>query len=655
MINNMRDNMEIRDFNLMDSYYVLLYRSSIFRGEITSVTLPEELPPESYIFSYKDLGHKNFDIMGSKIPILCDGYVNYQGEPIFIIVAPTKEEAESIHSLIKVEYAPSTPLFFDGEIAEEQIITEKKTTWTYVDEPIVTENTLKIETETCGEGLKLSYNDLSGVAIHVGDKISVCISTLWPYSIKEIVSKVMDIPQENVDVKIPGLASPFEGRLMLPAFLAALAATAASKIKKSVRLILSKEETQLYMGTQYPFKIKHSSVVEKGTGRILKCDVTLDINTGVYPIIGDEVLESALNSVIGSYKVNKVNISERLIRTSFPPMFFITSTKFTNLLVGIENHITDIIANTDLFPDEWRIDNMTDEAVKSGRIVIEKTVKSSDFGRKYSAYELAKQTNSNYFRGIGLAFACYRTTCGFSKKICTPYTGTLTLDDNWQLNYSTATVPQNFLDYKVWRTVISQETELDIDSIRILPHDTDINKDSMPDILGEMSKGSVQLVRKCCKKLQELRVSSPLPIIVSENYDTAVDIHSIAYGAAIVEVSVDKTTYKPTIKGIWSCFDIGNITDEDTTKRYLTQRILDSLYWCNDYNDSEFSQWNFASKPISISLINSQSTKEYNYCGDLPLAIIPAAFCSAVNQAIGKNIYTLPITPEKIYRMVERQ
>ena len=146
-----------------------------------------------------------------------------------------------------------------------------------------------------------------------------------------------------------------------------------------------------------------------------------------------------------------------------------------------------------------------------------------------------------------------------------------------------------------------------------------------------------------------------MPIVVKESYSTAVDVHSIAWGAAIVEVSVDKTTYKPTIKGIWSCFDIGDIVDEDTTKRFITQRILDSLYWCNDYNDSEFSQWSFASKPISINLINSQGTKDVNYCGDLPLAIIPAAFCSAINQAIGKNIHTLPVTPEKIYRMVEGQ
>lgn len=651
----MWEDIDTRDLNLRDSYYLLLYRASIFRGKITDIKLPAELPPDSYIISYDDLAHKEIEIMGNKIPILCDGYVNYQGEPILIIASKTKTEAEKIHSQIKVEYAPSTPLFFEGEITEEQVIKEKEITWTYDDKPIDTENTIKVETETFGEGFKPIYNDQVGIAIHIGEKVTACTSTLWPYSIKEILSDIMDVPKDDVTVRLPEIASPFEGRLGLPSILASLAGSAAAHIKKSVRLILSKEETQLFMGAQYPFKIKHSSVVEKETGRILQCDVSVDINTGVYPILIDEVLESALNGVFGPYKVNKVNIKERLIRTSFPPMFFISSTKFTNMLVGIENHITDILAETELLPDEWRIENMTDEAAKSGHIVIEKSVKNSDFERKYSAYELAKRTNSNYLRGIGLAFASYRTTSGFSDKVCTPYTGTLILDDNWQLHYSTATVPQNFLDYKVWKEVISRETQLDIDSIRILPHDTDINPDSIPDILGEMSKGSVQLVRKCCKKLQELRVSSPLPIIVKENYNTAVDVHSIAWGAAIVEVSIDKTTYKPKIKGIWTCFDIGDIVDEDTTKRYITQRILDSLYWCNDYNDSEFSPWSFASKPISISLINSQGTKDVNYVGDLPIAIIPAAFCSAVNQAIGKNIYTLPVTPEKIYRMMEGQ
>ena len=59
-----------------------------------------------------------------------------------------------------------------------------------------------------------------------------------------------------------------------------------------------------------------------------------------------------------------------------------------------------------------------------------------------------------------------------------------------------------------------------------MTHDTESNEDSIPDILGEMTKGPIQLVQKCSRKLQELRVSTPLPITVEESYDPTDDINA---------------------------------------------------------------------------------------------------------------------------------
>ena len=659
----MWDDFEERDLELQNSLYLYLYRASIFRGEILNYKLPEELPHGCSIISYNDLPQKEFDILESKLPLLCNGYVNYQGEPIFIIAAKNRSDAEAVSRQIQVEYQPSTPLFFEGEFAGEQIIKEKDETWTYDDKEIDPEQVLTVETLTSGDIYKPVYNDPIGVAIHVdSDAVSVCTSTQWPHHVRSTVSSIMGMPEEKVLVKVPHIASPLEGRLWFPSYLAALAASAAAlRSGESVRLILTKEEVQQYCGAQYPFKIRHTSQVDKNTGAILQCTVDLAINAGAYPLFDDEVMQNALISVMGPYKVNKVLIHERLIKTSYPPMFFITGNKFTQILVGIEAHVNAIISKTVQFPDEWRMENIVESSLKPGNILVEKACKNSDFRRKFSAFDLARQNRANglssdrYYRGIGLAFATYKATSGFSKKICTPFTGKLTLDDNWQVNYSTATVPQNFFEYTLWKKVIHKTTDLDEASIHMMMHDTDKNEDSIPDILGEMTKGPIQLVQKCCKKLQELRVSTPLPITVEESYDPTDDINAAVWGAAIVEVLVDKTTYKPFIKGIWTCFDIGDTIDEDISKHYLMQRIINSLYWCASPGEDETSSWKFANLPISISLINSQRTDTVNYCGDIPFAIIPSAYCNAISQAVDKVITDMPVTPEKLYRMVEEQ
>ncbi len=646
-----------------NSLCLSLYRASIFCGEIKNIQLPEELPEGCSIISYDDLPQKEFDILGSKFPLLCNRYVNYQGEPIFIIAAKNQSDAEAVANQIQVEYQPSNPLFFENEFSEDQIAKERNETRTYDDKTIDPEQVLTVESLTCGDIYKPVYNDPIGVEIYTeSDSVLVSTPTQWPHHVRSTISSILGKPEESVKVKVPQIASPMEGRLWFPSYLAALAASAfAMRPGESVRLILTKEEIQQYIGAQYPFKIRHTSLVDKNTGAILQCTVDLAINAGAYPLFADEIMENALISIMGPYKVNKVIIKEQLIKTSYPPMFFITGNKFTQILVGIETHVNKIISVTEQFPDEWRMANIVSTSAKAGNIVIEKATKNSDFQRKFSAYELAKQNRLNgigtdrYYRGIGLAFATYKATSGFSKKICTPFTGKLTLDDNWQVYYSTATVPQNFFEYTLWKKVINKTTELDEKSIHLMPHDTETNEDSIPDIFGEMTKGPIQLVQKCSRKLQELRVNTPLPITIEENYDPTYDINAAVWGAAIVEVSVDIITYKPYIKGIWTCFDVGDTINEDISKRFLMQRIINSLYWCTSQGEDDTSSWKFANLPISISLINSQGADTVNYCGDIPFGIIPSAYCNAVSQAVGKVITDMPVTPEKLYRMVEEQ
>ena len=115
----MWDDLKERDLNLRNSLYLSLYRASIFCGEINNIHIPENLPSGCSVISYQDLPQKEFDILGSKFPLLCNGHVNYQGEPIFIIAARSQADADAVSRQIQVEYQPSTPLFFDGELVVE--------------------------------------------------------------------------------------------------------------------------------------------------------------------------------------------------------------------------------------------------------------------------------------------------------------------------------------------------------------------------------------------------------------------------------------------------------------------------------------------------------------------------------------------------------
>lgn len=641
----------INDLNLVNYLNVSLFRADIIKGEITEKGLPENLPDNSYIFSHEDLEKNEINVMGNSVPLLCDNHVSFQNQPVFIVAAESEKDVNHILDSINTEYHPSTPLFFDGEYTPEQILKERKSTWTYIDEEFPEDMLYTVETETDGLAYKLEYNDQLGVVINVfGNMIKVFAATQWPDHVRDTVADIMGVDKTNVVVKVMDIPSPLEGRLWFPSYHAAIAAVVAKKTGRSVKFFLSREEALSCVPAQYPFRIKYRTTVLKETDRIVECDVNIDINAGAYPVFSQEVMDNSLKIILGGYKCSKINITQRLIKTSMPPMSFITGPNFMQLFIATENHINAIISERELGPDEWRCENVDEEHSHIVSNIVANVARSSDFRRKYYSYELAKKNREagiedrSYHRGIGLAIAYFKNDADFNKKLCIDFTGHMQLNDNWQVTFSTGTVPQQFLSYELWESIIKKETGLD--EVFIGPHHTDLNRDSAPDLLGGMTTGVTELVKKCCKTLQEKRINEPLPFEFSKSINPNELMNTIAWGAAAVEISMDMSTYTPKIESVWTCFDCGAKNNEDLMKKSLYKQVVNSIAWTTKNREDFYV-------PISVSLINSRKTDDIHSCGDLPFAIIPAAYSSAVSQAIGKMVSSFPVSPEYIYRKME--
>lgn len=658
----------INNLNFKNCLTISLFRAPIDNGNIVNFSFPETMPPGSGIFSYADIsGEKEIDISGYKIPLLCNTDINYRGEPLFIIAAENKNDIKTIFENIDIEYILKPPLVFGSKFENSQIVKEKEYIYKYEDALPEKTKTTVIESETSGNLYSPEYNEPCGAAvIRENDNYIVYADTQWPFHVRNSVASVLKIPVEKVIVKSAKMGSPLEGHLWFPSFLAAYAAIAVQKTGRPAKLILNKEENNLYIPKQHPFRIKYKSRFNK-ENILISSEVEINIDTGAYPVFSDELFENALLGAMGAYFCPEIKIKERIIKTSAPPMSAITSMNFSQIFIAAENHAYKIVSEKKISPHIWKKENLLQknrplanmkniDSGNAGAGVLDKVTEISDFKRKYSAYELSKQnksigkTDKYYTRGIGIALGFFTNNLNTLSKD-SRFSNRLLLDSNGNLTIFTSTVPQNFTAYQLWKDIAAKITGIEKENIFIAPHDTDINEESIPNI----EYGITQLIFKNCQALQKLRFRNPLPLTISSKNILRTRKNFLTWGAAAVEVSIDMSIYEVSIKGIWADFDCGTILSKEIAKKNFTAGIIKSLRWATGTNENNYGtgSWKFADIPMTINFENHENRKNILSGGDLTMALIPAAYSNAVSQAIGKNIFSFPINSESIYRTME--
>jgi CO/xanthine dehydrogenase Mo-binding subunit len=184
-----------------------------------------------------------------------------------------------------------------------------------------------------------------------------------------------------------------------------------------------------------------------------------------------------------------------------------------------------------------------------------------------------------------------------------------------------------------------------------------------------------KLIERCCQTIAKRRFRDPLPIEVKRSFRlpktfrwdersfSGKPFPYLSWGAAVVEVEVDTLCLKPVLKGIWLALDCGKLYDERTAHKSVIADTLHVLDWISsktfDYNKHSWTNYTFdqagtfGPPHIRIDFLSTQKQPGYGGIGDLAANLIPAAFTSAVSQATGYYIDSLPVYPELIYQYME--
>ena len=211
-------------------------------------------------------------------PVFAEGKVEFHGQPMFAVIAETRDAARRAATLAKVEYR-DLPHVTDVAAAVE------------ADYPFVTEP-LKLERGEVAPAMAAAPHRLKG-RMRVGgqdhfylegmiafavpgedDEVTVYSSTQHPSEVQHMVAHVLGVPSNAVTIIVRRMGGGFGGKETQPNLFAAVAAVAAKKWNRAVKIRPDRDDDMVATGKRHDF-LNDYEVGFDDDGRILAVDGTL--------------------------------------------------------------------------------------------------------------------------------------------------------------------------------------------------------------------------------------------------------------------------------------------------------------------------------------------------------------------------------------------
>ncbi|WP_112353491.1 xanthine dehydrogenase family protein molybdopterin-binding subunit [Shewanella benthica] len=670
-----------------------LFRSSCPRGKIESIKLPD-LPEGYFVFGAKDVPGRNvLQMVEADWPVFADDEVRYLGQIILLVVGPEIKVLEQILDTIHVEYQPLTPAFtlpdsqnlIDGAIHgqdnkfDSHSINRGDVNSGFAQAEHIFEETLSTSYQ------EHMYLEPQGMVGYPQDgKIVIEGSMQCPWYVHHCISVVLGHNKVRVIQATTG--GGFGGKEDYPDVLAGALCVAVERVGQPIRLILPRSEDIAFTSKRHPIDFHYRTGVDK-QGKIVAMEVKIDINSGAYLSLSGIVLQRAITSCINVYEIDNVRVDATAWATNTSPNGAFRGFGSPQTCFGIETHLSHVAKHLGLEPADFKHDHLlnTDSTTLTGASIFgdlvleqmyEQICEASDYHKKAKAYR--QQSNkSDKLKGIGLAM--FQHGCGFAGDLeDTLVKAKVRLvkgaDNEVEIQVSNTDLGQGLS--LTFCQIVADALKVPLTSVRLARADTGVVPDSGPTVASRSIVIVGYLIEVAAKKLADIWIKGTEQC-VEEDYKkpsyhkwdqekfegNAYQVTS--YGMNVVEIELDPATGETEITGLWAVYDVGHAIDEMVFKGQIDGGFVQALGYGSLERmtlDSEgkFQQTTMADYVIPTSMdvpaISSALVDNpYKYGpkgakggGELTHNGGAAAYCAAVESAIGLPISSIPITPEVV-------
>ena len=304
--------------------YGYVFYSPIAHGKILSLDFEEALHVKGVkgIISAKDIpGENQIGGIVQDEDLFAEETVHFIGHPIALVIAENFLQAHDAAKKIKCELE-KLPAVFDPRVAAEKselIIPPRifelgniNNAWKkcdYIFEGIVESG-----------GQEHIYLETQGSLAYPaeGGGIKIISSTQGPTTVQRAASLVLDLPMHKIEVDVTRLGGGFGGKEDQATAWAVMAALAALKLNKPVKIILPRQEDIRITGKRHPYSSDFKIGLNK-KGKILAYEVTFYQNAGAAADLSPAILDRTLFHCTNSYFIPNVKATALSCKTNLTP------------------------------------------------------------------------------------------------------------------------------------------------------------------------------------------------------------------------------------------------------------------------------------------------------------------------------------------------
>jgi xanthine dehydrogenase large subunit len=281
-------------------------------------TAAEAMPGVTTILLASDIpGQNNTGPARHDEPALAEGEVFFHGQVVAVVVGTDKRLCRRAAQAIQVDYEPLAPLLgLEAAIAADSYHTDPhRLARGDVDAALAAAAHRITETFAFG-GQEHFYLETHAAWAEPTDDggVHVASSTQHPTEIQTIVAEVLGLNRNLVVVEAPRMGGGFGGKETQGNQWAALAALAARKTGRPVRVQLDRDVDMTVTGKRHPFRAEFD-VGYDDEGRLLAARVFLVSDGGWSLDLSQPVNDRALYHLDNAYYIPNVEFTGRVAKT----------------------------------------------------------------------------------------------------------------------------------------------------------------------------------------------------------------------------------------------------------------------------------------------------------------------------------------------------
>ncbi len=670
----------VSDLHIDGMYYAKTVRSTISKGFIKSITLPE-LPEEVTVVDYRDIpGKNNVKMIFEDWPVFAEKAISHYGEPIMLVVGPNKAIVQDVVNEIDIQYTLAEPVFDMVNSVVDYHFTKGNPESAFKN----AKRTIKYTYETGYQ--EQAYIEPQGfIGTIEGNKVHLTGSIQAPYYVKNAVVETLACDPSDVRIVQANVGGAFGGKEEFPSLIGCQLAVALKKVKKPIKLIYEREEDMEVTTKRHPAKITMEAAIDENH-HISAIKAHVGIDGGAFTGLSSVVLSRAMIAATSAYTIAHLQVDGDVYLTNTVPNGAFRGFGAPQMIFAVEMFMNHIAKDLSKDLHAYRLNHLAkqhDLTTTSGTFrdpilmpqMIEKACEMSDYHHKKTLYE-----RPGSYKGIGMSWflhGCGFTGSGEAEHIKAKVK--LRKDEQDNVHLMIAAVDMGQGAKTTLMKVAAEVLKRPLETIHFDNPDTDQVPDSGPTVASRTAMVVGGLVARAAKQIKDNWVDGKVQT-VHESYKqpeymswdqatfTGDAYPAYSWGVNVVEVEVDKASYEVTVKNIWSVYDVGKSLDDNIVLGQAdggtAQGVAYGYLEVMRHKDGKIVNKNMTDYviPTAVDMAKTETVLFDNPfalgpygakgAGELTLVGGAPAVATAIEMAINKRIYKIPATPEYLMELI---